>query len=68
MITASSHSPFNIPKDKVKINIPKELKGTKTGAFIEAAHYTDEMIGRFIKELDKKRNDEKHCYSYLWRS
>ncbi|AVQ39586.1 LTA synthase family protein [Clostridium botulinum] len=54
MITASSHSPFNIPKDKVKINIPKELKGTKTGAFIEAAHYTDEMIGRFIKELDKK--------------
>lgn len=54
MITASSHSPFNIPKDKVKIKISKELEGTKTGAFIEAAHYTDEMIGKFIKELDKK--------------
>lgn len=54
MITATSHSPFNIPRDKVKIKIPKELENTKTGAFIEAAHYTDEMLGRFIKELDKK--------------
>lgn len=54
MITLTSHSPFTLPKDQVTINIPDNLKGTKTGGFIESIHYTDAMLGKFMQELDRE--------------
>ncbi|MBV7274174.1 LTA synthase family protein [Clostridium sp. PL3] len=54
MITETSHSPFNLPKNQKTINISDNLKGTKMGGFIECIHYTDAMLGKFIEDLDKK--------------
>jgi lipoteichoic acid synthase len=54
MITLSSHTPFSIPREDVTINLPDNLKGTKTGGYIESINYTDAMIGLFMEEFDKK--------------
>lgn len=54
MITLTSHSPFSLPKEEIKISLPNNLKNTKTGGFIESIHYTDAAIGKFIESLDEK--------------
>lgn len=55
-ITATSHSPFDIPeKDKnLNLGIPDELINTSLGKYLTAINYTDKHIGLFIDELDKK--------------
>lgn len=53
MITLTSHSPFSIPQNQITIDLPNNLKGTRTGGFIESIHYTDAMLGQFIQSLDK---------------
>lgn len=50
-VTTSSHSPFVVPKDKVKIQLPDNLKGTNLGNYITAVNYTDYAIGKLIEQL-----------------
>ncbi|MEF2966420.1 LTA synthase family protein [Paenibacillus sp. M1] len=50
-VTTSSHSPFVVPEDKVKIQLPENLKGTNLGNYITAVNYTDYAIGKLIEEL-----------------
>lgn len=54
-ITLSSHTPFVLPREKVKLSLPKDLQGTSLGSYLEAANYTDNAIGKFIDALDKKK-------------
>ncbi|WP_410771195.1 LTA synthase family protein [Fontibacillus sp. BL9] len=50
-VTTSSHSPFVVPEDKVKIQLPDNLKGTNLGNYITAMNYTDYAIGKLIDQL-----------------
>lgn len=50
-VTTSSHSPFVVPEDKVKIQLPEDLKGTNLGNYITAVNYTDYAIGQLIDQL-----------------
>lgn len=54
-ITLTSHTPYNIPRDKVSINLPNNLKETEMGSYFEAINYTDSSIGEFLKLLDDKK-------------
>ncbi|WP_241158499.1 LTA synthase family protein [Cohnella candidum] len=51
MITASSHHPFKIPKDKQWLKLPADIEGTQLGDYLQAVHYTDYAVGELIKSL-----------------
>lgn len=51
VISMSGHYPFQIPNKLKTFELPKNYKGTMVGNYIEAAHYADAALGRFIKEL-----------------
>lgn len=51
LITASSHHPFKIPKDKQWLKLPADIQGTQLGDYLQAVHYTDYAIGELIKQL-----------------
>ncbi|MDR0268422.1 LTA synthase family protein [Paenibacillus sp.] len=50
-ITVSSHHPFNVPEDRMKITIPASLEGTQLGNYLAAVNYTDYAIGTLIEQL-----------------
>ncbi|MFD0712511.1 LTA synthase family protein [Paenibacillus sp. GCM10027626] len=50
-ITASSHHPFYVPKDRRKIELPAEMEGTQLGDYLYAVNYTDYAIGKLIERL-----------------
>lgn len=50
-VTTSSHSPFVVPGDRVKIQLPDTLKGTNLGNYLTALNYTDYAIGELIERL-----------------
>lgn len=50
-ITVSSHFPFNVPEDRMKITIPDSLKDTQLGNYLAAVNYTDYAIGTLIDQL-----------------
>lgn len=50
-VTTSSHSPFVVPEDKVKIQLLEALKGTNLGNYLTAVNYTDYAIGKLIEQL-----------------
>lgn len=53
VVTLTSHGPFEIPKEKKLLDIPKELDENMLGAYFQSVRYTDEAIRLFIEELDK---------------
>lgn len=54
MVTLSSHSPFDLPKQFQTLNLDEELNQTKLGGYFQSIHYTDEQLGTFLKTLDEK--------------
>ena len=50
-ITLTSHSPFDIPKDKQELNLPTYLEGSKLGGYLQSIHYTDKYIGELVENL-----------------
>ncbi|MFC3797663.1 LTA synthase family protein [Cohnella sp. GCM10012308] len=53
-VTASSHFPFKVPKDRQRLQVPAELEGTQLGDYLIAANYTDYAIGQLIEGLKKE--------------
>lgn len=53
-ITLTSHTPYNLPDNKITLNLPSSLKNTVMGSYLESINYTDSAIGDFINILDKK--------------
>lgn len=50
-VTTSSHHPFKIPKDKVRITLPESLQDTQLGDYLSAVNYTDYALGKLIDGL-----------------
>jgi phosphoglycerol transferase MdoB-like AlkP superfamily enzyme len=52
MITLSSHGPFKIPKEKIKLTLPDDCN-EKLYNYLTAINYFDEAFGRFVEVLQK---------------
>lgn len=50
-VTVSSHSPFTVPENFSKINIPANLKGTQLGNYLDSVNYSDYALGKLIESL-----------------
>lgn len=50
-VTVSSHSPFTVPEEFSKIQIPEELVGTQLGNYLDAVNYSDYALGQLIESL-----------------
>jgi len=54
LITMSSHTPFILPEDLQTLQIAPQTNLTQTQwEYMQAAHYTDKVIGEFIDGLKK---------------
>lgn len=54
IITLSSHSPFNIPEEYHMLKLKPEHEGTILANYLQAIHYADKEIGKFIEDLKKE--------------
>ncbi|MHA7138110.1 LTA synthase family protein [Rossellomorea arthrocnemi] len=54
LVSLTSHSPFIMPDDKAKLNLPPNYQTTFFGHYLESAHYADQALGRFIEQLKNK--------------
>ncbi|WP_315114411.1 LTA synthase family protein [uncultured Clostridium sp.] len=52
-ITLTSHSPFYMPEEHRKLNLPKSLDESRLGKYFQSIAYTDSQIGSFINSLEK---------------
>lgn len=53
MITLTSHSPFEMPKEHQNLKLDDSLNDTRLGGYFQSINYTDRCIGSFLDELDK---------------
>ncbi|USB32675.1 LTA synthase family protein [Paenibacillus sp. YPG26] len=53
-VTVSSHFPFKVPEDRVRITVPDSMKGTQLGDYIQAVNYADYAVGTLIDSLKAK--------------
>jgi len=54
LITLTSHNPYNMPEQYKNIEILPEHEGTLFADYIRAVNYTDNELGRFIKDLKEE--------------
>ncbi|GAB6988826.1 LTA synthase family protein [Paenibacillus pini] len=50
-VTVSSHFPFRVPEDRMKMKIPDSLQGKQLGDYLASVNYTDYAIGTLIDSL-----------------
>lgn len=51
IISMSSHHPFNLPRERDRITLPKKLDETFVGDYIRSENYADYALGLFFDEL-----------------
>ncbi|WP_066500562.1 sulfatase-like hydrolase/transferase [Abyssisolibacter fermentans] len=54
LITLSSHHPYDMPKELIKIKLNEEHKNTLFGRYLQSINFVDEAIGDFIEALKKQ--------------
>lgn len=54
IISLTSHTPFNIPKEYQYLDIKEEHEGTILGDYLQAIHYADKSLGQFFEDLRKE--------------
>lgn len=54
MATATSHGPFDLPRQYRELKLPKEIDDTKLGGYIQSLRYTDKVLGEFLDKLKKE--------------
>lgn len=54
IISLTSHTPFNIPKEYQYLDIKEEHEGTILGDYLQAIHYADKALGQFFEDLRKE--------------
>ncbi|WP_310551096.1 LTA synthase family protein [Paenibacillus glufosinatiresistens] len=50
-VTVSSHSPFSIPEESVRLHMESKQAKTLLGRYAASVHYTDDALGKFIEGL-----------------
>lgn len=58
LITLSSHSPFELLNNRVYFQCPKDCP-KQLADYLNAIHYVDQCIGRFVEDLKKSGQYEK---------
>ena len=53
MVTLTSHSPFEMPKEHQNLKLDDNFNNTRLGGYFQSINYTDRCIGTFLGELDK---------------
>jgi phosphoglycerol transferase MdoB-like AlkP superfamily enzyme len=51
VVSMSGHHPFNLPKRKYRMELPKRFEGTLVGDYIRAQNYADAALGEFVEQL-----------------
>ncbi|WNF22683.1 LTA synthase family protein [Mesobacillus jeotgali] len=54
VIALSSHTPFELPEDKIQLQLPKKYEETLTGNYLTSIHYADMALGQFIEGLKER--------------
>ncbi|MBR2338256.1 MAG: LTA synthase family protein [Clostridia bacterium] len=54
VVTCSSHIPCKVPQGYNGLTMDEELASNPLGRYLNAVHYTDEQIGVFLDELEKR--------------
>lgn len=54
LVSMSSHHPYKMPESKKGLNLPVGYQNSIVGNYLQAQHYTDAAIGRFIDKLKAK--------------
>jgi len=54
IISLTSHTPFNMPEKFQYLDIREEHKGTILGNYLQAIHYADMALGKFIESLKEE--------------
>ncbi|AXI29727.1 hypothetical protein CIB87_12145 [Priestia megaterium] len=54
IISLTAHTPFELPEDKVSLELPSNYDNTLFGHYLEAQNYADKALGEFIDSLKKK--------------
>ncbi len=54
VVSLSSHHPYKIPASKQGLSLPAKYNGSIVGDYLQAQHYTDASLGRFIDQLKAK--------------
>lgn len=54
MVTLTSHSPFDLPKQYRSMTLSKKLDESHLGGYLQSIHYTDAELGKFINNLSKE--------------
>lgn len=52
MVTLTSHSPFDLPKEYRDLKLEEYLDNTKLGGYFQSVHYTDKHIGMLLDKLE----------------
>jgi lipoteichoic acid synthase len=53
IVSLTSHRPFVLQNKYQYLNLPDQFNGTPTGNYLQAVHYFDMALGKFIKGLKK---------------
>jgi len=51
VVSMTAHHPFTLPKEKASLELSDKYKGTFVGDYLQAQHYADGALGRFIADL-----------------
>jgi len=51
VVSMTAHHPFTLPKEKIRLELSDKYDGTFVGDYLQAQHYADEALGRFIADL-----------------
>ncbi|WP_367188953.1 LTA synthase family protein [Thermobacillus sp. ZCTH02-B1] len=51
VISMTAHHPFTLPKEKIDLRLSARYDGTFVGDYLEAQHYADAALGRFVEDL-----------------
>jgi lipoteichoic acid synthase len=54
MVTQTTHTPYDLPKQYRELNIPESINKTKLGGYFQSLKYTDKHIGIYLSNLDKE--------------
>ena len=54
MVTLTSHTPFEMPKEDQHLQLKAEHRGTILGDYLQSIHYMDRELGEFIDKLKKE--------------